>query len=105
MMEPQMKKLLDKIQKDAKYNYFELEQGDKDILCHEIAASSLNVTISMINGYTREELPDVFDITITNLLSLQQQFEDMEMYQLAQMMKDAIEKLTNDLQELVGQKL
>ena len=105
MMEPHTKRLLMKLQKETKYNYFELEDDDKDIICHEIAASSLNVTISLINGYTREELPDVFDITIMNLLSLQQQFEDMEMYMLAQMMKDAILKLTNDLQELVGQKL
>jgi hypothetical protein len=105
MMEPRMKRLMEKIRDDDTTEYFTLTQEEKDIVAHQVASTTLTTTISLLNNYTRDELPDLFEISIINLNSLQDQFVELEMYSQAQMLKDAITILQNDLFELAKQKL
>ena len=105
MMEPRMKRLMEKIKQDDTTHYFNLNDNEKQIVAQQIATTTLTTTISLLNNYTREELPDLFDISIINLTSLQDQFVELEMYEQAQMLRDAITILTNDLFELAKPKL
>jgi len=104
-MEPRMRRLMERIKQDETTEYFLLTDEEKDVVAHQIASTTLTTTISLLNNYTREELPDLFDISIINLTSLEEQFVELEMYSQAQMMRDAITILTNDLFELAKPKL
>ena len=105
MMEPRMRRLMERIKQDETTEYFSLTDEEKDVVAHQVASTTLTTTISLLNNYTRDELPDLFEISIINLNSLQEQFVELEMYSQAQMLKDAITILTNDLFELAKQKL
>lgn len=105
MMEPRMKRLMEKIKQDDTTEYFTLTDDEKLVVAQQIATTTLTTTISLLNNYTRDELPDLFEISIINLNSLQDQFVELEMYSQAQMLKDAITILTNDLFELAKPKL
>lgn len=105
MMEPRMKRLMERIRQDETTEYFTLSQEEKEVVAQQVASTTLTTTISLLNNYTREELPDLFDISIINLTSLEEQFVELEMYSQAQMMRDAITILQNDLFELAKQKL
>ena len=91
--------------KDALLKLLKLTDKEKDVVAHQVASTTLTTTISLLNNYTREELPDLFDISIINLTSLEEQFVELEMYSQAAMIKDAITILTNDLFELSKPKL
>jgi hypothetical protein len=104
-MEPRMRRLMEKIKQDETTEYFILTDEEKDVVAHQVASTTLTTTISLLNNYTREELPDLFDISIINLTSLEEQFVELEMYSQAAMIKDAITILTNDLFELAKPKL
>lgn len=104
-MEPRMRRLMEKIKQDETTEYFILTDKEKDVVAHQVASTTLTTTISLLNNYTREELPDLFDISIINLTSLEEQFVELEMYSQAAMIKDAITILTNDLFELAKPKL
>lgn len=104
-MEPRMRRLMEKIKQDETTEYFLLTDEEKDVVSHQVASTTLTTTISLLNNYTREELPDLFDISIINLTSLEEQFVELEMYSQAAMIKDAITILTNDLFELAKPKL
>jgi len=104
-MEPRMRRLMDRIRKDETTEYFLLTDEEKEVVAQQVASTTLTTTISLLNNYTREELPDLFEISIINLNSLQDQFVELEMYSQAQMLKDAITILTNDLFELAKPKL
>jgi hypothetical protein len=104
-MEPRMRRLMERIKQDETTEYFNLTDEEKDVVAHQVASTTLTTTISLLNNYTREELPDLFDISIINLTSLEEQFVELEMYSQAQMMRDAITILTNDLFELAKPKL
>ena len=104
-MEPRMKRLMEKIRREDNVNYFTLTQDEKQSMAQQIATTTLTTTISLLNNYTRDELPDLFEISIINLTSLEEQFVEMEMYSQAQMMRDSITILTNDLFELAKPKL
>jgi hypothetical protein len=105
MMEPRMRRLMERIKQDETTEYFLLTDEEKDVVAHQVASTTLTTTISLLNNYTREELPDLFEISIINLNSLQEQFVELEMYSQAQMLKDAITILQNDLFELAKPKL
>ena len=105
LMEPKMRRLMEKIKKDGNDDYFYLPQTDRDLISINIAGTVLNETIKLLNGYTTEELPDILELSINNLTSLQEQFVELEMYVQAQMMRDTIEKLNDDLLDLAGKEL
>lgn len=105
MMEPRMRRLMEKIREDDNTDYFNLTKEERQVIAQQIATTTLTTTISLLNNYTREELPDLFDISIINLTSLEEQFIEMEMYEQSQMMRDSITILTNDLFELAKPKL
>lgn len=105
MMEPGMKRLMERIRKDKSTEYFSLTEEEKDVVAQQVASTTLTTIISLLNNYTRDELPDLFDISIINLTSLEEQFVELEMYSQAAMVKDAITILTNDLFELAKPKL
>lgn len=105
MLEPRMKRLMEKIRDEDNTNYFELNAEEKDVVAKRIASITLTQTIDILNNYTREELPDLFEISIINLTSLEAQFIEMEMYEQAAMMRGSITILQNDLDELVKPKL
>ena len=104
-MEPRMRRLMEKIKKDDSTDYFSLTQEEKGVVAQQVASTTLTTTISLLNNYTRDELPDLFEISIINLTSLEEQFVELEMYSQAQMMRDSITILTNDLFELAKPKL
>jgi hypothetical protein len=105
MMEPRMRRLMERIRRDETTEYFLLTDEEKEIVAQQVASTTLTTTISLLNNYTREELPDLFDISIINLQSLEEQFVELEMYSQAAMIKDAITILTNDLFELAKREL
>jgi len=105
MMEPRMRRLMERIRRDETTEYFLLTDEEKEVVAQQVASTTLTTTISLLNNYTREELPDLFDISIINLTSLEEQFVELEMYSQAAMVKDAITILTNDLFELAKPKL
>lgn len=104
-MEPRMRRIMERIRQDETTEYFTLTPDEKEVVAQQIASTTLTQTISLLNNYTREELPDLFDISIINLTSLEEQFVELEMYSQAQMMRDAITILQNDLFELAKPKL
>lgn len=105
MMEPRMRRLMERIKQDETTEYFNLTDEEKGVVAQQVASTTLTTTISLLNNYTRDELPDLFEISIINLNSLQDQFVELEMYSQAQMLKDAKTILTNDLFELAKPKL
>jgi hypothetical protein len=105
MLEPRMKRLMEKIRDEDNTNYFQLSAEEKDVVIKRIASITLTQTIDILNNYTRDELPDIFEISIINLTSLEEQFIEMEMYEQSAMMRDSITILQNDLDELVKPKL
>lgn len=104
-MEPRMRRILEKLKREENEDYFHMTQKDKDAVSRQIATVVINTTIEILNGYNREELPEILDLSITNLSSLEQHFVDMEMYAQAEMMKDAIFKLHDDLSKISTTKL
>lgn len=105
MMEPKMRNIMEKLKKNVTDDYFSLDDEEKNIISFQIARTVIDTTINMFNNYTREELPSIIDLAITNISMLEQQFVEMEMYAQAQMMSDAIIKIQNDISKLVGKEL
>jgi hypothetical protein len=86
-------------------DYFKLTNKKRDLVAEEIATTVLSATIMMFNNYEKGELPDIFDLAITNLQSLETTFVDEEQYSFAAMMRDSIKKLQNDLSTMVEPEL
>lgn len=105
MMGPKMFRMMEKIKEVYKMDYFKLTKKKRDLVAEEIATTVLSATIMMFNDYEQGELPDIFDLAITNLLSLETTFVDEEQYGYAAMMRDSIIKLQNDLSTMVEPKL
>ncbi len=104
-MEPKMKNMMLRIKQQNNEVYFNLNAEERDEIAHNIATKVINTTVEMLNGYERDELEDIMELSIINLSSLEIQFAELEMYAEALMMKDAINKIYNDLSEMVGNKL
>ena len=104
-MEPKMRRIMEKLKTDADDDYFKLDPEEREGVVSHIALTVINTTVQILNGYDRDELPDIMGLSITNLLSLEQKFTELEMYAQAQMMNDTIKKIENDLFELVKDKL
>lgn len=105
MMGPKMVRMMNKIKSVYDKDYFNLPPNKKDIVAEEIATTILSVTIMMFNNYERGELPDIFDLAITNLKSLEETFVDDELYGFAAMVRDSIIKLEDDLSKLAEPEL
>ena len=103
MMGPKMVRLLQKIKKDYTNLYFKLTPEEKDIVVLSICTLIFNTTISFLNNYTQEEIPDLLEVSITNLELLEEDFVSNEMYSYAQMMRDSILKLQDDIHMLAEQ--
>jgi hypothetical protein len=104
-MEPKMRRIMEKLKTDADDDYFKLDPEEREGVVSHIALTVINTTVQILNGYNRDELPDIMGLSITNLLSLEEKFTQLEMYAQAQMMNDTIKKIENDLFELVKDKL
>lgn len=104
-MEPRMRNLMQRISRENDEAYFMLNAEDRDDVASNIAQKVIHTTIEILNGYVDSELPDIMELAITNLASLEQQFVELEMYCEALMMRDALNKIQNDLSVLVKQKL
>lgn len=104
-MEPRMLNLMQRISRENDEGYFLLNAEDRDDVAANIAQKVIHTTIEILNGYVDSELPDIMELAITNLTSLEEQFVELEMYCEALMMRDAVNKIQNDLSELVNQKL
>lgn len=98
MLQPKMKRIMEKLKNDDTDYYFELCKEDREIVAKQIATSVVNETINLINGYTREELGTILELSIKNLQSLLDHFVEEEMYQQAEMMKDTISLIQGDLE-------
>ena len=83
--------------------YFKLTPEEKDIVVLSICTLIFNTTISFLNNYTQEEIPDLLEVSITNLELLEEDFVSNEMYSYAQMMRDSILKLQDDIHMLAEQ--
>ena len=105
MMGPKMFRIMKKIKEVYVMDYFKLTNNKKDLVAEEIATTVLSATIMMFNNYEKGELPDIFDLAITNLQSLETTFVDEEQYSFAAMMRDSIKKLQNDLSTMVEPEL
>jgi hypothetical protein len=103
MMGPKMVRLLQKIKKDYTNLYFKLTPEEKDVVVLAICSLMFNTTISFLNNYTQEEIPDLLEVSITNLELLEEDFVSNEMYSYAQMMRDSIIKLQDDIHMLAEQ--
>lgn len=100
MMQPRMRRILQKLKnEDAEY-YFDLCDDDKEIVTKQIATTVVNETINLINNYTRDELGSILELSIMNLQSLLEHFVKTEMYAQAQMMKDTILLIESDLEHI-----
>lgn len=104
-MEPRMRRIMEKLKEELNDDYFTLTEEEKMEVSNHIALTVINTTIQILNGYERDELPEIMDLAITNLTSLEMKFAEMEMYAQCQMMRDTIIKIHNDIQELVKPKL
>lgn len=104
-MEPRMRNLMQRISKENDEAYFLLNAEDREDVAANIAQKVIQTTVEILNGYVDSELPDIMELAITNLTSLEAQFVELELYAEALMMKDAVNKIQNDLSELVNQKL
>jgi len=100
-----MRRIMEKLKRDVTEEYFDLNEEERNEVAKHISVTVINTTIEILNGYNREELPEIMELAITNLTSLEQKFVEMEMYAQAAMMKDAIIKIHNDIQELAKSKL
>ncbi len=99
-MEPRMRRIMEKLKEELNDDYFTLTEEEKMEVSNHIALTVINTTIQILNGYERDELPEIMDLAITNLTSLEMKFAEMEMYAQSQMMFDAIIKIHNDIHEL-----
>lgn len=104
-MEPRMRNLMQRISKENDEAYFLLNAEDREDVAANIAQKVIQTTVEILNGYVDSELPDIMELAITNLTSLEAQFVELELYAEALMMKDAVNKIQNDLSVLVKQKL
>ena len=100
MMQPRMKRIMEKLRNDDTGYYFELCDEDKEIVVRQIATTVVNETINLINNYTRDELGTILELSIKNLQSLLDHFIEEEMYSQCQMMKDTILLIESDLEHL-----
>lgn len=100
MMEPRMKRIMEKLKNDDADYYFDLCDDDKEIVIKQIATTVVNETINLINNYTREELGSILELSIRNLQSLLKYFVETEMYAQAEMMKDTISLIKRDLEHI-----
>ena len=100
MMEPRMKRILQKLKNDDADYYFDLCEDDREIVTKQIATTVVNETINLINNYTREELGSILELSIRNLQTLLDHFVETEMYAQAQMMKDTISLIESDLEHM-----
>lgn len=99
MLQPKMKRIMEKLKNDDVEYYFELCDEDKLIVTRQIATTVVNETINLIHNYTREELGTILEICIKNLQSLLAQFLELEMYSQCQMMKDTISLIEDELEQ------
>lgn len=104
-MEPKMRRIMEKLKTEADDDYFKLNPEEREGVVSHIAHTVINTTVQILNGYNRDELPDILELSIINLSSLELKFVELEMYAQAEMMKNTIEKIENDLFELVKDKL
>ena len=105
MMGPKMVRMMKTIRETYDKDYFTLPKKKRDIVAEEIATTILSVTIMMFNNYEKGELPDIFDLAISNLKSLEETFVDDELYGFAAMIRDSIIKLEDDLSKMVEPEL
>ncbi len=99
MLEPKMKRIMEKLKNDDVDYYFELCKEDKELVSKQIATTVVNETINLINNYTREELGTILELSIKNLQSLLTKFLELEMYSQCQMLKDTISLIEDDLEQ------
>lgn len=104
-MVPRMRNLMLKISRENNEEYFQLNEEEREQVAHNIARTVINSAAELLNGYTSDELQDIMELSINNLASLEEQFIELEMYCEALMMRDAINKIANDISELVNKKL
>lgn len=104
-MEPKMRRIMEKLKSDEDDNYFKLTDEEKEEVIVHVAATVVNTMVQILNGYDRDELEEILELSITNLLSLEEKFAELEMYAQCQLMRDVINKMQDDLFELVKNKL
>jgi hypothetical protein len=100
MMQPKMRRIMQKLKNDDAEYYFDLCDDDKEIVTKQIATTVVNETINLINNYTSEEFGSILELSIRNLQSLLEHFVETEMYAQAQMMKDTILLIESDLEHI-----
>lgn len=105
LMGPKVFRMVEKIKKNYNDEYFDMTEIEQDQVAEEIATIIIHIVIGFFNEYSQEELPDLYDLAITNLKSLEEHFVELELYSYAAMIKDSITKLNNDLSTLVEPKL
>lgn len=100
-MEPRMRRIMEKLKRDVTEEYFDLSVEERNEVAGHISKTVIHTTIEILNGYNSEELPDIMELAINNLTSLEHKFVEMEMYAQAAMMFDAIRKIEKDINELI----
>jgi hypothetical protein len=105
IMGPKMFKMMEKIKTHYDDTYFQLTKDERNRIVDEVTALILHTTLNFFNQYTPEELPDIYDLTIINLSQMEEFFVEAELYGFAQMLRDSILTLENDISDLAEPQL
>ena len=100
-MGPKIYKIVQKIQEQYEDKYFGLTQDEKNRMVDEVSSLVLHTTFNFFNQYTPEELVDIYDLTIINLSQMEEYFVEAEQYNYAQLIRDSILTIENDISDVV----
>ena len=101
IMGPKIYKIVQKIQEQYEDKYFGLTQDEKNRMVDEVSSLVLHTTFNFFNQYTPEELVDIYDLTIINLSQMEEYFVEAEQYNYAQLIRDSILTIENDISDVV----
>jgi len=106
IVSPKIKQLIKTLDKHLNEEYFDLLPDEKRLISHKLMTMTLDETAKLFMGTQNFNDPNfIYELAINNLTQIKDVFEEIEMYAICSMLRDAIQMLEDDLQKLVGKEL
>jgi hypothetical protein len=107
IVEPKIKRLLYQLKQEMKNDeYFKLTTDERQLVAKQIMEKSINETARLFMSSKKYNEPKfIYQLSINNLNTLNQIFEELELYCYCQMLTDAVKLINDELQYLDREQL
>lgn len=106
IVSPKIKQLIKSLDQHLNEHYFDLTKEEKTLIAHKLMIMTLDETAKLFMGTKNYNDPNfIYELAINNLTQIKDVFEELEMYAICSMLRDAIQMLNDDIQNMVGKKL